>query len=620
MRILAIIFLVIAFAQPYIPIAKNAIVESERAVSVYIDNSFSMDAVGKNGTLLEQAKAKAAEIAKAYKPSDKFQLLTNDFEARHQRLMNREEFIQQIEEVKTSPVTKTLSEVISRQEEAVNTSNSKKPLAYVLSDFKKTMTDMDKIKADSGLSIRFVPFESSKTSNVSIDSCWFASPVRKVNETIHLLARIRNYSDEDVENMPVKLTINGKQKSPGSVSIKANNSVVDTLSFTLTEAGWQDGLISISDHPITFDDNYYFSFEITEKINILSINGDKENPYIVALFKKDSTFTFQNSSEKQIDYSSFNTHHLIILNELTEISSGLAQELNKYVKKGGSLLVIPAEDIGTASYNEMLQSLDCNSYNKLVTSDLKVSKINLEDEVYKEVFDKLSDNLDLPVTKKHYSFTRNTKTTEQALLTLENGESFLSKYTVEKGKVYLSSVPFEKDFSNFGQHALFVPTLLRITLLSVNNNRLSYTIGKDDNFDFDKMQLTGDNVFHIVNKELNFDVIPEHRMNNNVYSIFIHNQIKTSGNYHLMADSKQLATYSFNYDRKESDLSCYSSGDLETMASQFHLNNAEVIKADSPNMSKQLAQLESGIQLWKYCIILALVFFAFEVILLRVWK
>src|SRR5580693_1957303 len=55
MRILAIVFLVIAFAQPYIPIAKNAIVESERVVSVYIDNSFSMDAVSKNGTLLEQA-------------------------------------------------------------------------------------------------------------------------------------------------------------------------------------------------------------------------------------------------------------------------------------------------------------------------------------------------------------------------------------------------------------------------------------------------------------------------------------------------------------------------------------------------------------------------------------
>src|ERR1019366_7228700 len=160
MRILAIIFLVFAFAQPYIPVSKSAIVESERAVSIYVDNSFSMEAVGKNGTLLEQAKSKAAEIAKAYKPSDKFQLLTNDFEARHQRLMNREEFLQQLDEVKVSPASKNVSEILSRQQETLNSAHASKPLAFILSDFQKTMADVDKIKADTALSIRFVPFES----------------------------------------------------------------------------------------------------------------------------------------------------------------------------------------------------------------------------------------------------------------------------------------------------------------------------------------------------------------------------------------------------------------------------------------------------------------------------
>jgi len=622
MRILAICALVFAFAQPYIPVSKSAIVESERAVSVYVDNSFSMEAVGKNGTLLEQAKNKAAEIAKAYKPSDKFQLLTNDFEARHQRLMNREEFLQQLDEVKVSPASRNVSEILSRQQETINSAHAKKPVAFILSDFQKTMADVDKIKADTALSIRFVPFESQKAANVFIDSCWFSSPVHKVNETIHLLARIKNLSDESVENMPVKLLINGTQKSPGSVTIPANGTVIDTLSFTLTETGWQDGEISVADHPITFDDNYFFSFEIAAQLNILCINGGNENVYLNALYGKDSAFVYRNSSEKQIDYSSFNTDQLIILNELNSISSGLAQELIKYVRKGGSLIVFPGQDINASSYNDMLQSLGCNGYGSLQTSSIKVSKINLDDDVYKEVFTgfKLNENLDLPVVSKHYAFTKNTKTTEQPLLTLENKESFLSKYSVDKGKVYVSAVPLNKEFSNFVQHAIFVPTFFKIALLSVTNNRLSYTIGKDESFDYDKMQLTGDNVFHLVNKDLSFDVIPEHRMMNNVYSIFIHNQIKGAGNYHLTTDGKILATYSFNYDRKESDLRCYNAGELEDLAKEYHVNNAEIIKADLPSMSKQLAQLESGIQLWKYCIIFALIFFAAEELLLRLWR
>ncbi len=620
MRVLAILFLVFAFAQPYIPIAKNAVVESERAVSIYVDNSFSMEAIGKNGTLIEQAKSKAAEIAKAYKPSDKFQLLTNDFEARHQRLMNREEFLQQLEEVKISPSVRSLSEILSRQQEALNTANAKKPLAYLLSDFQKTMVDLDKVKKDTNLSIRMLPFESQKTGNVFIDSCWFASPVRKVNETIHLLARIKNLSDDAIENIPVKLMINGKQKSPGSVTIPANSSVVDTINFTLSETGWQDGEIAIADHPITFDDNYFFSFEINERINVLCINGDKSNYYLDHLFGNDSSFVFKNSSEKTIDYSGFNNEQVIILNELPNISSGLSQELVKYVKKGGSLLVIPSADISTSSYNEMLQTFGCNTFGNLMNSSNKVRKINLEDEVYKEVFTKINDNIDLPVVNKHYSIVKTSKSNEMPLLTLDNGESFLSKYPVEKGKVYVTSAPLNKEFSNFTQHAIFVPTILKITLLSINNNRLSYTISKDESFDFDKVQISGDNVFHLTNKESNFDVIPEHRMMNNVYSIYLHNQIKSAGNFHLVSENKPLATYSFNYDRNESDLKCITASELEELSNQYHINNTEIIKADLPSISKQLSQLESGIQLWKYCLIFALAFFAIEELILRLWK
>ena len=76
MRILAITCLVIAFAQPYLPSAmqqKN--IAGRQSVSIYIDNSFSMEALATNGKLLDVAKSKALEIVSAYKPSDLFQLL-----------------------------------------------------------------------------------------------------------------------------------------------------------------------------------------------------------------------------------------------------------------------------------------------------------------------------------------------------------------------------------------------------------------------------------------------------------------------------------------------------------------------------------------------------------------
>src|SRR3954467_15375736 len=88
-RILAISFLVFAFAQPFIPTTNKNATVGIQASSVYVDNSFSMENVSKNGMLLDEAKKMAREIALAHSQSDLFQLLTNDFEGKHQRLVSR---------------------------------------------------------------------------------------------------------------------------------------------------------------------------------------------------------------------------------------------------------------------------------------------------------------------------------------------------------------------------------------------------------------------------------------------------------------------------------------------------------------------------------------------------
>ncbi|NBU05964.1 MAG: hypothetical protein EBT39_06395, partial [Sphingobacteriia bacterium] len=119
-RLLAVLFLVLAFAQPYLPSEKQAVTKGIKVMSIYVDNSFSMDALGKTGSLLEIAKQNAREIAMAYKPNDQFQLLTNDFEGRHQRLVSREEFLELLDEVKLSPVVRLISEVTKRQQDAIN--------------------------------------------------------------------------------------------------------------------------------------------------------------------------------------------------------------------------------------------------------------------------------------------------------------------------------------------------------------------------------------------------------------------------------------------------------------------------------------------------------------------
>ncbi|MDF2436339.1 MAG: N-terminal double-transrane protein [Bacteroidota bacterium] len=624
-RCLFIIFLVLAFAQPFIPVENKKVITGEKAISVFIDNSFSMDAVNKNGSLLDDAKKKALEIAAAYKPSDKFQLFTNDFEGKHQRLINKEEFIEVVNEIKISPSTKTLSQITSRAFDILQQSGSKSKTLFILSDFQKSNTDIQSVKNDSSIAVNLIPLSAAEKSNVYIDTCWFETPVRQFNQVEKLHVRIRNISDKELENNSIKLFINNIQKTPASFNAEKNAETEVVLSFASKEAGIQNCRIELSDYPVTFDDKFYFSFEVAKTIQTFCINPSGDNtqsPYLRRLLGSDSLFVLKNASEDQLDYSSLATNNLIILNELKSISSGLSQELKRFMTNGGSVLLFPAADAELNSYKEFFLNSQSNYFEKLDTTDTKVDKINLEHEIYKDVFEKKSfnaSNLDLPKVSAHYQLSRTTRSKSEELLKLQNGDVFLNSNPVGKGKLYTCAGGLNDNSSNLAKHAIFVPTIYKIAMYSTGTQQLFNTIGKDQSFQSVKT-LTGEGAYHLKSANGTFDMIPEHKVNESGTEIIVHDQIRDAGNYSLMADKETLMGVSFNFDRKESDLNCLIEPELNNQLSSSNLMNFNTLSTKDTDLSHTLTQLEQGKRLWKLCLILALLFLAAEVFLLRFMK
>ena len=622
-RLLAVAFLVLAFAQPYLPVGDKKIISNERAISIYIDNSFSMESVTREGTLLDESKEKARKIALAYKPSENFQLLTNDFEARHQRLVNREEFLDLLDQIKISPATKNLSEITLRQQDVLNNSGAKEKLVYLLSDYQETSSDFDNINLDSTFTVNIIPLTVQATGNIFIDSCWFTSPVVQVNKPCELNVRIKNSSDKDVDNVSLKLTINGIQKSLAGVRSKANTSVDTKLNFTLSENGWQKCELGINDHPITFDDTWFFSFIIKQNLQLTSINTKSESPYIKALFANDNYFLLNNTNVDQIDYAMLQKNNVVFLNELNVLSSGLASELKKYIENGGTLVVFPDSAIDQNSYKSFLLSVNADVYTGINTNEDKVDRLSTESAVYQNVFDekqKRNENVDLPVVLQHYEFSGTTRSNREVIMKLQGGSSFLSKFEYGKGKIYLFAVPLKTSFSNLVKHAIFVPTIYKIALLSAREQKIFYTIGKDNGYEMDENNISGEEVFHLTNAEKKFDIIPEQRSGTQNTTLFFRGQVKESGNYDLMLKNKLAGVISFNYDRKESVMSFYSKDAIKKIIDQKHSANFKFVESSAKGLTAQLLELNEGIRLWKWCIILVLLFLGAEIMLLKFWK
>lgn len=615
-RILAITFLVLAFAQPFIPSANSA-TNVNNVVGIYIDNSFSMESVGENGSLLSEAKTKAVELVKSYAKTDKFVVCDNKFAAGSQRLLTAEEAIDKIEELEITPESRLLSTVFSRIAESLNNTTNDKTnkTIVVLSDLQKSTSDVANIVADSTIQTYFLPTQTSEKTNLYVDSCWFENPTHLYLQQEKLQIRIKNHSTQDLENIPLKLYINDKLIAPASFSIKANDKTIVTLNYQNHTKGIQAGKIELSDAPVTMDDAFYFSYLIASTINVLEIAEKEALPNVKAIFSTDSLFKFSSYAAEQLDYSAIKRSNLVVLNGLSNISSGLASSIKNFVENGGSLVVIPAKEIDFASYQTFLSLLQTNHFTSIDTTSLKVSEVNYTHPLYASVFEgKPEANINLPTVTAHYKLSAGATNYRNNLLLLKNNEAVLTEYKIKKGTVYLSCISFDESAGNFTKHALLVPTLYNMALLSQLNYPLFFTIGSNEALTLNHIENEGS----LRITTTNFELIPKTKNELENTSVFVTHGISKAGNYNLQSATTKLGL-AYNYNRLESDLTDYSIEEINDLAISNQLNMA-VIGSENTSIKSAINDLQNGKKYWKICIILALLFLAIEIALIKLFK
>lgn len=617
-RLMAIVMIVLAFARPYIPVADTMISLEGNSVAVYIDNSFSMEALSGQGRLLDEAKRKATELAGAYQATDRFLLLTNDFEGRHQRFVSKEEFVSFVEEVDVTPAVKTTSDVVQRIHALMNEERQISKRSYLISDFQRSVSDLAAVESDTAVVTTLLPVYAQSASNVYVDSCWFETPITVAGQNASLVVQIKNGGDRSLENQPVRLYIDGVQRAIATYDLAPDATIQITLNWAVQQPGVHQGYVEIIDYPVTFDDRLYFSFRVREEVPVLAISETGSNAFLSALFRSNEVFNYRNTPAFTIDYSGFPLYDLIILDGLQSISPGLTHELRGFVEQGGSLLVFPGDQIDIASYREFSTLMELDVYARIDTTRMRVSDLNEQHEVYNDVFESIPENMDVPVANKHYVISRTVRSESEPLLQLQNGQVFLSSQRLSQGKVYLAAVNLQDEFSNFHRHALFVPTLANIALQSQPYQALYHILGKNHPILVTGQATNRDEVFSLRGQDA--EIIPEQRRLANQVQLFVHDQIDAAGSYGIFAGATLIKGISFNYDRRESALEAWTAGELATALTDAGLDNIQVFDTIGIDFNHALQELQMGQQLWRWCIILALLFLAMEVVLLRFWR
>ena len=605
-RILAIIFLVLAFAQPFIPNNKQ-IKQVKKLVSIYLDNSFSMGAEGSGVLLFDEAKETAKKIFESYSERNSFQILSNDFEAKHQRIVSKSEALDLLEDIKITAAYQQKEDIVSKQ---LNVSNKFKDekIFYQLSDFQQVNGLFD---ADTLNSFNLIKLQPTTVRNLSIQNVEFENPVFLKDQSNKLLVTIKNQSKEE-KSGSFQLSINGVQKSLGNYTIAPNAETTDTLSFTINEKGWNKGEITLNDYPLIFDDDFYFTFFVEDKIKVYSIYEGNTNSFIKAVFSSNEQVDYKEDKVSNIDYKQIENQHLVVLSNIKSIPTGLINELQTFVEAGGQLFITPNENLDINSYNQLLQKLQAGKILNINKSERKVTDINTEHILFDDIFMEKPKQLDLPKVAVYLNLSNTIN--QEPIMSFSDRNPFLSVTNSGKGKVYVLSSPLGSAYSNFTSQAIFAPLVYKMAVLGVKSNAISFPLSTNTKVTLNKLPKDAEATLSIKNEDI--ELIPQKSIYNGLLQLQFPTKGLKSGFYEVKSNTGDYEAFiALNYDREESLLNYYSKEEIEQHF--VSSSNVKVLDNNLAQISENVKLLENGKSYWKLCVILALLFLAIEILILR---
>ncbi len=278
-------------------------------------------------------------------------------------------------------------------------------------------------------------------------------------------------------------------------------------------------------------------------------------------------------------------------------------------------MIFPDMEGNQDGLKKLLQTLGTDVPAEVVAAEAKVSSINLQHLIFKGVFENIPQKLDLPVAKKYLRYSSQNATSKQSVLDLPGRTTFFGEYRFGRGKIYLSAVSLNAETSNFARHSVFVPIMYQAALLSLQDQSLFHKLNRDQVIELPKLTLNANQTLKL--KMDKFETIPDLRQNENASQLYVADQIRQIGNYKLLKNDSLIAILSFNDAGPESDMSYASDREIK---GKFQGQKIDLITPEPGSMQGRVKAINRGTSLWKFCIILSLLFLAAEISLIKFYK
>lgn len=581
-RMLLLTFLIIAFAQPFFKAkdSKNATNE----LYIVLDNSFSMQAKGQKGELLKRA---VQDLLEHTPENANFSLISCSDNYWNTDIKSIQKELQNLKYSASPFQLENLLAKIKAHKSAFN-----KDIVVITDAVGLKPNQVKKTKDDENL--YFITPEAEKTDNIAIDSVFINQTMDNFYE---IGVKLEEFG-EDFKDIPIALYNKNKLIAKTLVNFETKNK---TINFTIPKEDFH-GYVSISDNSLEYDNNYYFSLSKPQKSNVISIGEPEKSSFLSKIYTANE-FNYSNFSLQSLDYNLLEKQDAIILNELKDIPQALQTTLKSFVEKGGNVVLIPSSESSVQNLNTFLSNFGGIEFKTIGASEKMVTKINFSHPLFSSVFEKKIDNFQYPNTKTSFEISNSAP----MVLGYSDQTSFLSAIQNGISSVYVFAAPINKTNSNFQNSPIIVPTFYNMGQNAQKAGITALIIGENKPF-IVETKLGKDEIVNVKNDKESF--IPIQQILNSKVKLTFNDNPKKAGNFSVYNNNQPIENISFNYNRTESNLA-----NINTDAISDY---KEISNVDSIFDTLQANRADN--QLWKWFVILALLFVALEVLIQKFVK
>jgi len=629
LRVLIILFLVMAFARPTLKTISFGDSSTAKTTAVIIlDNTFSMSVIGEKGSRLNNYKQIAKNLLTNFQPGDEIAVIA----VGHLRAKsispsgNFASVKKEIDDLEISNISGTLNEAMIKASQILYSSKNYNKEIYLLSDLQKgRIVNTDSEISGFGKTIssdtRLYLFTGTPNEivNLGVDDLKPNNQLYEVGKEVSFSAVIKNYSGSEVNDNVVSFFINGRRTAQKNLSLIASESKEISFETTLQDTGLVEFSTELEDDAILQDNKRFFSVYIPGDISLLLLGDRTDDTKFVKLAlgipnQKIKLTELRTEQTASVNLQKFDAVIIVGTEKLSD-----AKPFSNYISAGGNIIVMPGSQNTLAGFQKFSKGLGLPTANAVVgkpgspDSFTQFAKTDFQHPLLKNIFEEKT-KAEIESPEIFCYFKTFSGQTGKNIISLADNSSFLSEYNIGKGKVLLYSSAPVLSWNTFPLKAFFAPLMTKSLLYcSVKSNIDSFIVcGKEALADISNSVSQQIKVTTPGNLD---DYFSADSLSNKKYLPYP-NTFET-GTYKIFSRNHLLDYFSVNHDPRESVLEAVSETAFEGYLKQIGYEGKFISLATGTNYLKDIYQSRFGTELWKYFLIIVLLLAVAESLLAR---